>query len=182
MRKKWAWFLAIFLVFAGLYAVFTGMEREESRIDVLSYNDGPVEKEPGESIISEDISEDPSNWGFDEAEDFFVEYRMERERVRSQELDTLNEMIKNAEVGEEARKNAEEQLLEITKKMEEELMVENMIKAQGYNDALLFSSNGTATIMVYADELEEQDFMMIAETASKVLGVPREEIQVIQHR
>jgi stage III sporulation protein AH len=66
--------------------------------------------------------------------------------------------------------------------MEKELMVENMLKAQGYNDALLFARKGVATVMIDAEQLDEEDFLRIAEAVSSVTGVPREQVQIIQQK
>ena len=64
--------------------------------------------------------------------DFFVEYRLQRDRVRASEIEMLERMIENPNISPEGKKKAEAQLLALTAAMEEELLVENMLKAEGY--------------------------------------------------
>ncbi len=175
MSKRSLWIITIMLVGAVTYLLVSGLEKEMSQVEVVS------DESMLRPMISGDISEDPSRWDFDDAQAFFVEYRLERDRVRGQELEMLNDMINNPQVGEDARREAEIHVLNLVELMEKELIVENMLKAQGYHDALLFSRQGMATVMVYAEELSENDYLRIAEMVSVITGVSREHVQVIQH-
>jgi stage III sporulation protein AH len=91
-------------------------------------------------------------------------------------------MINNPQVGEEARREAEQQLLTLVEMMEKELLIENMLKAQGYADAILFTRKGVSTVMIYTDTLSEEDFLRVAEMVSAVTGVSREQVQIIQQK
>jgi stage III sporulation protein AH len=175
MQKKKGWIISVFLIALVTYIFVFHLEREMSCIEVIP--DDPHLK----PMLAENFPDLPSKWEFDDAQAFFVEYRLERERIRGQEIEMLDEMMNNAQVGEEARREAEQQMLNLTGLMEKELMVENMLKAQGYADALLFAGEGLATIMVCSEKLTEDDFLRIAESASALIGVPREQVQVIQH-
>ncbi|NMB42023.1 MAG: SpoIIIAH-like family protein [Firmicutes bacterium] len=175
MNRKTIWILSIILVAAAIYYFIGGVEKEMSRIEVVP--DGEVLQ----PIFSGELS-DIEEWRFDAVQDFFIEYRLERDRIRGQEKEMLNDMIDNPQVGPEARAEAEKQLLNLVDLMEKELIVENMLIAQGYNDALLFTRKGVATAMVDTDELKEEDFLRIAEIVASVAGVSREQVQVIQHR
>ncbi|RJX28026.1 MAG: SpoIIIAH-like family protein [Dethiobacter sp.] len=176
MNRKTVWFLSIFLVAVVTYFFVGGLEKEMSRIEIAP------DEEIFRPILSGDLSDDPAKWQFDDAHAFFVEYRLERDRVRGQEVEMLNEMINNPQVGAEARNEAEKQLLNLVDLMEKELIIENMLKAQGYNDALLFARKGVATVMIHAEQLSEGDFIRITEMVSAISGVSREQVQIIQHK
>ena len=158
------------------YFFVTGLEKEMSRIEIIP------DEDLLKPMLAGELTDDPSQWKFDDAHAFFVEYRLERDRIRAQELEMLNEMINNPQIGEEPRRQAEEQILALVDLMEKELIVENMVKAQGYSDALLFSGRGIATVMIYAEYLYESDYLRIADTVSAITGVSKEEVQVIQHK
>lgn len=175
MSRKIGWFLSVLLVATVTYFFISGLEKEMSRIEIVP------DEELLQPILSGELSDDPSGWQFDDAHAFFVEYRLERERVRGQEMEMLNEMINNPQVGADARSEAEKQLLNLVDIMEKELIVENMLKAQGYKDALLFARKDTATVMIDAETLNEDDFLRIADAVSSVTGVAREQVQIIQH-
>lgn len=136
---------------------------------------GPATEETGMLEIN------PENLDPETAETFFVEYRMQRERVRASEIEMLNQMIENPEISAEGKKKAEEQLLALLELMEKELMIENMLKAQGYKDAVFFMKDGQANVVVAAAALGQEEFMQIAEAVSTAAGVNLENISVIEH-
>ena len=124
---------------------------------------------------------DPESWDLESSRDFFVEYRMQRERVRANEIEMLERMIENPNISPEGKKKAEAQLLSLTATMEEELLVENMLKAQGYKDVIIFTKEGQASVVVQAVKLNEEQFLQIAETVSNATGVRMENIAVLEH-
>lgn len=66
--------------------------------------------------------------------------------------------------------------------MEKELIIENMLKAQGYADAIFFSGGNGATVMVNAAQLDEEEFWLITDIFAAITGFSRENVQVIQQR
>lgn len=70
-------------------------------------------------------------------------------------------------------------LLEIVRMREMELLVENMVKAQGYDDALFFLQDQLATVMVKQKDLDEKSYIEIAEAVASAAGVDREDVQVL---
>ncbi len=176
MGGKKIWILGIILIGLCTYFLITGLNKEMSRIEIVP------DEELLRPMLAKELGDDPAGWKFDDPQAFFVEYRMERERVRGQEMEMLNDMINSQQIGESRKRQAEEQILSLIDLMEKELVVENMIKAQGYSDALLFCGNDIATVMLYAESLTESDFLRISDTVAAVTGMPREEVQVIQHK
>jgi stage III sporulation protein AH len=174
MNRKKVWAFSISLVALVTILFVAGVEKEMSKIEIFP------EEELFKPIISGEFSEDPSQWKFDDTHAFFVEYRLERDRVRGQEMEMLNDMINNPQVGAEARREAEMQLLNLVDMMEKELIVENLLKAQGYADAILFVRKGASTVMLHTEQLGEDDFLRVAEMVSAIIGVAREQVQIIQ--
>jgi len=116
-----------------------------------------------------------------EYEAFFVEYRLQRDRVRGKELEMLNGMIGNPDISQEGKKQAEDQLLSLVETMEKELLVENMLKAHGFADAVFFYRGRMTNVVVQAENLSDQKFLQIAEMVSGVTGVEMEEVTVVEH-
>lgn len=174
MDKKKLWLVGVILGLMVIYLLVNVLEKEMSLIEVT----------PDESTISpllaEELPEDPTRWRFDDAHAFFVEYRLERDRVRGQELEMLNDIISNPQAGVETRREAELQILKLVELMEKELIVENMLKAQGYPDAIYFGGKDGVTVMIHTDHLSEEEFFRISDMVSAVAGVSREKVQVIQ--
>lgn len=111
------------------------------------------------------------------APDFFVEYRLEREKVRSEKSDVLREIIKNSQ-NEDARTKAQETVLKLVQDKQKELEIENLIKARGFNDALVFIREGSVSAVVKAPVLTRQEVTQIADIIHRSAGVNNEEIQI----
>lgn len=123
---------------------------------------------------------DPENWDTKSGEAFFVEYRLQRDRVRASEVELINSMIENPNITAEGKKQAEQQLLNLIGVMEKEMLVENMLKAQGYKDAVFFIKDGHVNVVVQAVSLSEEQFMQIVEMVSNATGVSIENISVME--
>lgn len=166
-RKKLAWILFLLALAGGIFWLIRGLDSEMKAYEVL-----PDE----ELVVSPAVNDGP---GFVDSGTFFVEYRLQRERVRDQEVEMLQQVIENPNSSPEAKQEAEKRLLEIVNLIEQELIVENLVKAQGIEDAIFFFRNRVATVMVKREELTEQEFAQVSEAVAGAVGVDREAVRVI---
>jgi len=114
--------------------------------------------------------------------DFFIDYKLERDRLRSQEADYLRELINNPNASQESKDQAQKDLIELSKKVETEMICENLIKAKGFEDAVIFLSNDHANVVVKATALQQKDIAQITDIVTKSTGVPIEKITIIERR
>ncbi|HOP68941.1 MAG: SpoIIIAH-like family protein [Dethiobacteria bacterium] len=172
-RRLWWWLLPALLLLGGAVCwVISGLETKMAD----SYE---VITDP-ELLTEEAIPlQQKENWEADPEGAFYVEYRLQRDRVRSQEVEMLQEIIDHPNASAESKEEAEAMMLEIIQLMEKELMIENMLKAQGYEDALFFYRNRLATVMVKKKELSEREFLQVTEVVAGALDIEREEVKVI---
>jgi stage III sporulation protein AH len=124
----------------------------------------------------------PDSWDLNQFRAFFIEYRLQRDRVRSNEMEVLNQMMANPNISAEGKRDAEKQMLALVETMEKELLVENLLKAQGYKDAIFFYHHGMANVVVQSEKLSDREFLQIAEMVSSVTGVKMEEVTVVEHQ
>jgi len=111
--------------------------------------------------------------------DFLTEFRLERERARSLQLDLLREVLDDPDIGGSARDQAMSLWLEITRSVTLETDIENLIRAKGFEDAVAVLSSGKATILIKAAALTEQEVVRIADIAVRVAGLSYEDITVM---
>jgi hypothetical protein len=93
--------------------------------------------------------------------DFFAEYRMERERMRSREVETLKEVINKEDCSQDAKDAAALRLVKISENVEKEVKTESLIKSQGFKDCVVIIQNETTTVVVLASSLrldQEEDY------------------------
>ncbi|HWI54607.1 MAG TPA: SpoIIIAH-like family protein, partial [Desulfobacteria bacterium] len=112
--------------------------------------------------------------------DFFVEYRLERDRTRSQQVDWLREIVNNQNSPEDSKKEAQQRLLGITKIIETEMKLENLLKAENFKDAVVVTDEKSVTIIVQVPVLTTVDKNKIVEITSRITGLEEQQIKIIR--
>jgi stage III sporulation protein AH len=171
--KKLFTLLALLLAIAGIWWLVQ-VDREVNRIEIVTGD--PVPEAVAEVAVAEEKAVT------EKMPSFFAEYRLQRDRVRSREIEMLNQIIENEKISTEAKKQAEQQLLSLIAMMEKELLVENMVKAKGYREAVFFYRDGLANVVVDVEELSEREVVQLAEMVSGLAGIGIEEVAVVKHR
>ncbi|WP_227765988.1 SpoIIIAH-like family protein [Zhaonella formicivorans] len=112
-------------------------------------------------------------------EEFFVEYRLERDRTRSRQIELLQSIVDNPNSAQTQRQEAQKKILTITTTLEQEIKLENLIKAKGYQEAVLFIQPTSVIVIVQASNFGPNDATKIADLVSKTTGHDMEQITVI---
>jgi len=162
---------------------------KELVVDYLDLEEGleALEEKIGEELEPEEDTEEimraleNGDGNLENGEDFFVEYRLVRDRTRGQEMEMLEEMLDSPGVSSESKKEAEKNILEIVDVMEKELLIENLLKARGYVDALLFYRGDLATVMLKTGELSEEEVLQVSQVVAGATEVSREQVKIMVH-
>lgn len=109
--------------------------------------------------------------------DFFTEYRLERDKIRSERSDLLRESIKSAN-SEEARQKAHDTMLKMVMDKQRETEIESLIKARGFADALVFIKDNSVSAVVKTSSLSREEVVQVADVISRVAGVKAEDITI----
>lgn len=112
-------------------------------------------------------------------EDFFANYRLDRERVRGQQVELLQGVINDPNSDAAIRKEAQNKLIQISESIDQELQLEALIKAKGFTEAALFIQPDSATAILIKDGMAESDVTVVADIISRVTGHNLEDIVVI---
>ncbi|MDD3894317.1 MAG: SpoIIIAH-like family protein [Syntrophomonadaceae bacterium] len=112
------------------------------------------------------------------ADDFFAEYRVERERVRGRQIEMLREVL-NSPAMKEAQPQAALQLIDISAKMEKELQTEGMIKSKGFTDCVAIIQAETALIVIQSGRPVQQQEDEVMATVEKITGYDVDRICII---
>lgn len=113
----------------------------------------------GEENISETISSEKSL----ASKNYFIEQRLSRDKQRASTIDRLNEIVNNENSSQEMITEAQKKIIEVGDISEKELTIEGLIKAKGFEEALVFLTNNNAKVVVETKELTEQDVVQILE-------------------
>lgn len=112
-------------------------------------------------------------------EDFFVNYRLERDRNRSQQVEMLEGIVNNPNSSAEARQEAQNKILQITGYMEQELQLETLLTAKGYTETAILLKPDSAMVIVKSAKLASEDLTRIADLVSRTTGHGPEQIVII---
>ncbi len=118
--------------------------------------------------------------GGDVVETFFSTYRTSRETARAEEMSYYDAIIASETSSEEAKATAETMRQDLLNNIEAELVIESLIKAKGFDDAVVTMSTNNVNVIVNKSELESQEVAQILNvilketdyTASEVVVVP----------
>ncbi|MGI6129927.1 MAG: SpoIIIAH-like family protein [bacterium] len=135
-----------------------------------------------ESVGERESLSEPSTPGdsFPETsrQDFYAEQRLDRDRMRSQKVDTLREIIHNPDTHEENRKEANAQLLQITEEIALEGEIEALIKAKSFPDAIVYLHPDSIHVLVKIPEITEAQAAQIGDIVAKSTGLALEKIVI----
>ncbi|KYZ77524.1 stage III sporulation protein D [Anaerosporomusa subterranea] len=109
--------------------------------------------------------------------DFFTEYRLERDKIRSERFDVLRDMVKNSKT-EDSKQRVQEAILRLVQEKQREYEMENLIKARGFQDALVVIQDKNVNAIIKAQAFTREEVTQVAEVISRVTGVRPEDITI----
>ena len=112
---------------------------------------------------------------------YFSQYRSERLTTRNEELLQLDQIIETAEANSPERAEALSMKLDITNITETELLLESLIKAYGFEDAVVVMGIESESVNVIAKspELTTDDAIKIYTIIAEETGVAPENVKII---
>jgi len=85
--------------------------------------------------------------------DYFLSCKNNRETVRSKAVELLKSIIDNPDSTQEAKDKAQNEIIDISKNIESEGNIENLIKAKGFEEVIVFINDNSVTVTVKSDGL-----------------------------
>lgn len=143
---------------------------------VTVYNEASKKLGEAQMVNAEDSSSEKHK----SMNGYFSEARLQRETKREETIDTLLELINSDGADKSAKTLAEEQITELSKYTENEVTMENMIKAKGYQDAVVFMGENLVSIAVFSAGLNEVDAAVISDIATSVTGYSAEKVNIVE--
>ena len=166
--------VALFLTF-GFYKMFSALNVPE-----VGFPAGESQEESRETSSTETLAVPSDSLPFETASDgFFANYRLDRNRVRSQQIELLQSVIDDPNSDAATRQEAQNKMIGISDSMDQELQLEVLIKAKGFTEAALFIQPESATAILEKENLSEAEVTTVADIISRVTGHNLEDIIVI---
>ncbi|MBE7073809.1 MAG: SpoIIIAH-like family protein [Clostridiales bacterium] len=110
---------------------------------------------------------------------YFSTYRSTRESTRDQELLYYDAIISNESSTTDAIANAETLKLALISQMEQELVIEGLIKAKGFEDCIVSILDDNVNAVVKAKELNSSEVAKILAVIQSQLNASLENVTII---
>ena len=111
---------------------------------------------------------------------YFAEARMNKESARSKSMEMLNEMLNNANVDAESKQKAQEDMLALAAVTDKEASCENLIKAKGFEECVVFVNGDSVSVTVKSEGLSSSDLAKIQEIVSSQTGISIKNIKIVE--
>ena len=102
---------------------------------------------------------------------YFVSNRVKREQVRSKSKELYMDLIQSTDITNEQKQAAINGMLELTDIIDKENATEMLLEAKGFDDAVVFISDGKAEVVVNASALTDQQLAIIESVVKEKTGI-----------
>lgn len=129
--------------------------------------DGTVEGTPGEAVLTNG-----------DVKGVVAEAKVTREQVRAKNKETLLEIIDNANLSDEQKQDAINQMIAMTELAEKEAAVETMLASKGFSDTVVSLTAETADVVVNSAELTDANRAQIEDIITRKAEISPENIVI----
>lgn len=155
----------------------TGVIEDMGAEDVMTADATVAEKGDEAAVVEENDNEAIETAA---AASFFSEYRLEREKNRSKEVEMWQDIINSEKAEENFKSMAQQELVKIVALTEKEMIIENLIVARGFDDALVFLTDDSATAIVGAKELTPANVAQIQDIIVRKTKLDAKNIKIMK--
>ena len=117
-----------------------------------------------------------------QSDTYFDDARYARLQSREEAISLLNSVIEDDSVTEEIRTNAYEEVMAYAKITEDETSLEGVLKAKGFEDCIVYLTKESATVVVSADALSEQQTVQIFDAVLGQTGFKPDAVKIVTYR
>jgi len=139
---------------------------------------GVVETADNIDII--DSAKNEGNEASKDRKNYFVEYRLSRDKLRASLIDRLDVITNNSNTAEDVRKEAQREIMKLGNNSEKELQIEGLIKGKGFEDAIVFLTDKDIKIVVSTNELSEQDMIKVLDIVKSETDYDNNNIKIMK--
>lgn len=142
-----------------------------------------VNADPSTSSVADSSEEMTTSSAASGSSDSFTQARLTRQKARDQSVELLEKVTSDVSSSEDAKKEAVTQAAEIAQNIQQENNTENLIKAKGFSDCVVYLQNGTCNVVVSKGDKEMSEaVMLIKDIVVGQTGVTYDKIKIIESK
>ena len=115
-----------------------------------------------------------------DGEAYFAEAKVTRQRSRDESVETLKNMMASADVDPDIKAEMALKATEIAKSIETEGKIENLIKAKGFEDCMVYYDTESVDVVVKTDGLQPEQVSQMKDIILKETSIPAENISIVE--
>lgn len=128
-------------------------------------------------IVSDVLKEDTSG-DTAQTEDYFDQARASRIAAREESLRLVQETLGRADASAEEKKQAQQLASAVAQRVLQESNIENLILAKGFADSVVFIDGDACSVVVQAEQLQQQESLQILEIVLKHGSIAADKVQI----
>lgn len=139
-----------------------------------------------DAVAADSTAEDQAYYGdaafvsAEGASDYFAQVRLSRMTSRDEAVETLSVILNGGDLSDEETATYTNESITLSKLSESESKIENLIKAQGFNDCVVYLNDSTANIVVKSEGLEAAQAAQIKDILLTEVTIPTENIRIFE--
>lgn len=112
------------------------------------------------------------------AGEYFAQATTDRQKAHDEVTDMAKEILESAQSSDSAKAEAVARAADLAIVIEQQSNIENLIKAKGFENCLVFIQNQECSIVVADEDLTEEDVLVIKDLASGQSGIAFDKIKI----
>ncbi len=117
---------------------------------------------------------------FDEDDEYFVNSKLEREKMYSQMLETYQKILENTTISEEQKSIASNEITKINNIRNAIMICENLIAIKGFEEAVILANGDSINVVVKAKELGAEEIAQIQNIITREMETEIENIHIMK--
>ncbi|MDR9757874.1 MAG: SpoIIIAH-like family protein [Syntrophomonadaceae bacterium] len=109
-------------------------------------------------------------------QEFFVDCRLTRDRIRSQQMEVLKEIAANTASSSETRDQAQQGLMKLTERSTLEAELEKLVIALGFKDAVVMLQDTAANVIIQQNSLTDSEKDQIRDVVVRVTDLQADDV------
>ncbi|NLM03570.1 MAG: SpoIIIAH-like family protein [Clostridiales bacterium] len=113
---------------------------------------------------------------------YFIANKLERDKKRSEMVSQLNDIIDNELTTNDIRDQAQALKLEMISNTEKEILIENMLMAKGFTNAIVYITDDSINVVVNSDVLKDKDVAQIVDIIRRETDILMDNITIMNKK
>lgn len=114
------------------------------------------------------------------SDEYFAKARLDKQQSRDESIEVLQSFYYGGDSTSEELAVIAQDVLSVSGYIETETKVENLLKAQGFAEALCYLSNNSANVIVKTEGLDNSQAAQIKSTLLGEIAIPAENITIVE--